>query len=200
MKAKAFLIISIAFTLLAFPQLIRADVITFVGILGDGVTPTVEGDFFYEAYSGRLYRDSVGNGDSYDMEGSAQGYQGIYGGVLSVVRNDLAGGLFTFDGSDVLFQFDQAYAIIFEGYLNGAFLASDSFLTPDNSTWATYASVNLSGILIDELRVTLDATPITATNIDNLVLTPSEIPEPGTLLLLGTGLGTLALAAWRRRK
>jgi hypothetical protein len=54
----------------------------------------------------------------------------------------------------------------------------------------------LAGIPIDELRVKLHATPAFATIIDNLVLTPTAVPLPSTLGLLGSAL--LGLAARRR--
>ena len=36
--------------------------------------------------------------------------------------------------------------------------------------------------------------------LDNIVVETDAIPEPTSLLLLGTGLGVIGLAAWRRRK
>jgi hypothetical protein len=67
------------------------------------------------------------------------------------------------------------------------------FLTPANSTYAGYASVSLNGVLIDELRVYLDATSTTATVIDNVRLTETsaEVPEPATLLLVGGGMAAM---------
>jgi hypothetical protein len=182
---------------LSLPAIAHAATITFVGTLGTPVAPAIEGNFIYDTFSGGLYRDLDGNGGGNDMEGCSV----CGGGVLRLVRNDVAGGLFTFDGSDVMFQFGQAYNIRFEGYLLGALQGTDQFLTTSNSTWSTYASSVLSGVQLDELRVYLDATSATATAIDNLRVTESvaAVPEPGTLLLVGGGAAALFRRSRQRR-
>jgi hypothetical protein len=179
---------ALAVAVLAAPAAQAATITFGPGAYGSPVGPTAEGNFTYDTFSGGLFRDGQGNGDAYAMEGcSACG-----GGVLRIVRNDVLGGAFTFDGADVMYQFGAVYPISFSGYLNGALVGTDVFQTLGNSTYSTHGSLVLAGLAIDELRVQLDAASSFATVIDNVVVTPTAVPEPSTLLLLGAVFSGLA--------
>lgn len=186
------LIAALVAAMLMFPVATLAATITFTGPYGSPVAPTAEGAFTYSTFSGGLFRDSEGNGDLFDMEGcSACG-----GGVLDIVRNDVAGGLFTFVGADIAFQFASAHDITFAGFRLGNLVGTEVFTTPDNSSFATVTSVQLAGAFVDELRVTLDAASEFATVVDNVRVMPQAVPEPASLALIGSGL---LIAARRMR-
>jgi hypothetical protein len=191
---RKFIVIAAAAVL--FPVASYADVITFgPGSYGSPVAPTVEGAFQYSTFSGGLFRDAQGNGDAYDMEGcSACG-----GGVLSIKRNDVAGGLFRFNSADISFQFDSVYPITFRGYVGNVLVATDTFNTLGNTAYSTVLAALLSGLNIDELRVQLDASSIFATTVDNVNLT-TAVPEPATMALFGTMLAGLALRRRAQRR
>src|SRR5437879_6099973 len=103
-------VLILGLTAMLAPTTARAGVITFAGTngpIGPG-SPTTEGIFTYDTLSGSLFRDSDGNPGN-DMEGNSS----AGGGVLRIVRSDLAGGLFTFDASDIRFESNTASPITF---------------------------------------------------------------------------------------
>lgn len=191
---RKFLVIAAA--AIFFPTAAYADVITFgPGGYGSPVAPAVEGIFQYSTFSGGLFRDSQGNGDAYDMEGcSACG-----GGVLSIRRNDLAGGLFRFNSADISYQFDAVYPIAFRGYVGNVLVAADTFNTAAGSVYSHVLAGILAGVAIDELRIQLDADITFATTVDNVNLSATA-PEPTTLALFGAALAGFAIHRRAQRR
>ena len=134
------------------------------------------------------------------------------GGTLQIVST-APGERFTFVGLD-LAEFDRVERGLnnttVEGWLNGGFVGMGTF-TPnqDESYRSAMAMGALSGTILDEVRINIGFTFLGAGaeqssygRVDNIVLdkmiAPQPIPEPGTMLLMGTGLA--GLVAWRRKK
>jgi len=159
------------------------------------LAPLVEGEFAISLHSGGIYNEPTLGSPPPEAEGSiAHG-----GGVISVTRNDLPGGLFTFDAASVA-QFNMGVTDIeFEGYLGGVLQQTDTLTTgPNDFVHDLLPSVLLAGVQIDELRVVLDAgtSPFRWESVDNINVTPvlmQSVPEPSTVFLVAGGLLALRL-------
>lgn len=185
-----------AVLLLAASAASHAVVITFDGPGGQfdvADSEVTQGIFSYDVFSGVLFHQTGG---------ILQGRTDDGGGTMRLVRNDVSGGTFTFDGLDIA-NFSGAGGatnISVFGYLGGVLQAEDVFTTSSvSSVFTTVSASLLSGTSIDELRITLDAglNPQVIESIDNLVLNGTRVPEPVTLALFGLGLAGLGAA---RRK
>ncbi len=178
-----------------------AATLTFDGSPGGYiVAPLVEGDYAIGVHSGGIFSDLLQGGPEPDMEGSI--IDG--GGTLRVTRNDVVGGLFTFDQVSVA-QFGMGTTdVVFEGYLGGVLQSSDTFPTfPANLVHFTYASSSLAGVWIDELRVQLDAgaQPFRWESVDNIALSSANgVHDVPSLSPLGITIlcCLLCAASWRK--
>ena len=172
--------------------------LTFAGASGFLTGSASEGIFSYDEFSGGLTRNTVIGGNPVPHLESVVNV----GGVLRIVRNDIAGGLFTFDFADVAVYNFNGNNVAVEGFLLGASQGIDTLITQaGNDNWATRASVILNGVFIDELRITLNSSSSGLTELDNVVLTTptaQSVPDAGgTLALLLAGC--VCIGGLRRR-
>lgn len=201
-RSRRFLL-ALALFAVAAPQAASAVVIEFDGIVTDSdglfTGPVTEDGFDYDLLTGTpgLFGTFFFGNPGPSMEGSTK--KG--GGTLRIRRSD--GGLFTFDAADISNWSAYGTAlpqdIAFVGLLAGVELDTD-FLSTLGDTWVTRVSFDLAGVLIDELRVVLDAALETlpaqewAETVDNIVLTVVDAPTP--IVLLGLGM---VLMGYQRR-
>jgi len=165
--------------------------------------PVTESGFVYSVYSGDLLLAGgavvgltlTGGGGVLEIVSATPGETFDYVGVDFGVSSSTTGS-------------GRTLTLSVEGLLGGSMVATDSYdLSVDTPSAQTEDAVNLAGIPVDELLIYL---PVNNTffggfdlsAIDNLRLNTlsarAEVPEPGTLALLGSGL--VGSAFLRRRK
>ena len=170
--------------------------------------PVTENGYTYAASSGALFAEPFGNSGG-DMEGfAAEG-----GGVLGIHKE--SPGAFTFSGLDFAAYRNfgaGSQTLNITGYLGGIAMGSDVFtlattniFSPSYSNWTHLSAVNLSGVLIDDLEISLpgsltsnsDLSFQTYAAVDNVSLDAGGVPEPATwaMMMLGfAGLGAVLRA------
>jgi hypothetical protein len=129
---------------------------------------------------------------------------GVAGSPLIITRS--GGGLFDFYGADYsTFAFNDGFldpysseTITVKGYRDGVetgsieyVLSSDAFVRGD---------ANCGFLGIDTLKFFNDGGTEATWTMDNFEYAPSAVPEPSSLILLGTGIGGFASVALRRKR
>jgi hypothetical protein len=172
----------------------RADTITFDGV-GPGerevssVETATEGVF--DLQMNPLWW--VGIEDDTDLEMEPRCCDS--GGSLEITRTD--GGTFLFDSLLFQTEYGESSFLTVWGYLGSTLVGTDTF-TSTISSYASVVAVSLAGVSVDRLVITGERDGAGGVAFDDVELTPTSVPEPATLLLLGAGL--VGARAARRRK
>lgn len=176
----------------------HAAVIDFAGPHGPLSGPTAEGIYTYSVYTGGIFRQAICCGNPLPHLEGDTGQNND--GVLSIIRNDVSGGTFTFASADVaVFSFDGVNVLV-QAFFQGSLVAADTLVTlPGDDNWVTASAVNLAGLTLDELRITLPIGPQGQfAELDNVTLDPIGVaatPEPGSLLTAAAALALITVRA-----
>ena len=125
------------------------------------------------------------NGTPYLLDG--------FSGVLTITRSDLQPFLLSsFDMAMGWYQTTTSLDMDVTYYLSGGGTVAASL--PLTLSYQTFTP----GLLVTQ--VDFDLNDFGYISMDNIVIDSQVVPEPSSILLIGTGLSVLGLAAFRRKK
>ncbi|HKN61026.1 MAG TPA: PEP-CTERM sorting domain-containing protein [Candidatus Acidoferrales bacterium] len=178
-------------------------IIAAVLILITGVVPSAQANtvFQFDGFPTGPFSSGADNGFSVSsvngyVWGNTYGFPGNSAGTgfpdTAATFTFTDGGTFTFLSLDL----DNPgfggtlTAVTVDGYLGAALVAADSFDVPSASkTPTTFDAVNLAGLDINSLVVTVTSNTAESPLLDNVTFTGTGVPEPAAIWMLSLGIG-----------